>query len=149
MRSNLMVHDHETPMVLIVEDEPMIASTLEMMLTDRGYNVAGPASTVRGALAVLETARPEVALLDYRLGGGTTEPLLRVLQERRIPVCMLTGYGRDTLPERYRQYPVLEKPFGLGDLLKMLRDLCGTPAVESRAARVTGAGDRHAHETPG
>lgn len=120
-----MAHDHESTTVLIVEDELMIATTLEMMLSDRGYRVVDPVSTVEDALAVLETVRPDVALLDYRLGGSTTEPLLQVLQERQIPVCMLTGYGRDALPERYQKYPVLEKPFSLGELLAELQRICG------------------------
>lgn len=120
-----MVRDNDPPTVLIVEDELLIATTMEMMLSDRGYRVVALAPTVSEALAVLETTQPDVALLDYRLAGGTTEPLLRVLQDRRIPVCMLTGYGRDALPERYQQYPVLEKPFGLDDLLDVLRRACG------------------------
>jgi DNA-binding response OmpR family regulator len=120
-----MAHDHEPKTVLIVEDELMIATTLEMMLSDRGYRVVEPVSTVEDALAVLESVRPDVALLDYRLNGSTTEPLLSVLQERQIPVCMLTGYGRDALPQRYQKYPVLEKPFSLGELLAELQHICG------------------------
>jgi CheY-like chemotaxis protein len=119
------MNERESPMVLIVEDELLIATTLEMMLSDKGYRIAGPASTVEEALAVLETEQPDVALLDYRLGNSTTESLLSVLQQRGIPVCMVTGYGRDALPERYQGYPVLEKPFSLGELLEELKRLCG------------------------
>jgi len=121
----MVAHDREPATVLIVEDELMIATTLEMMLSDRGYRVVDPVSTVEDALAALEKVRPDVALLDYRLGGSTTEPLLQVLQERKIPVCMLTGYGRDSLPERYQNYPVLEKPFSLGELLTELQHIFG------------------------
>ena len=120
-----MTRDHEPATVLIVEDELMIATTLEMMLSDRGYRVIDPVATVEDALAALETVRPDVALLDYRLGDSTTEPLLQVLHDRQIPVCMLTGYGRDALPKRYQKYPVLEKPFSLGELLSELQRLCG------------------------
>jgi DNA-binding NtrC family response regulator len=116
-----MRSERPLPVVLIVEDELLIATTLEMMLSDRGYRVVGPAATVEDALALLETARPDVALLDYRLAGSTTEPLLAVLKERGIPACILTGYGRDALPEHYRHYPVLEKPFGLDELLEALQ----------------------------
>jgi CheY-like chemotaxis protein len=122
---NRLMNERESPMVLIVEDELLIATTLEMMLSEKGYEIAGPAPTVEEALAVLETTQPDVALLDYRLGNSTTESLLSVLQERGIPVCMVTGYGRDALPERYQQYPVLEKPFSLSELLEELRHLCG------------------------
>ena len=120
-----MVRDHTSTTVLIVEDELLIATTLEMMLSDRGYRVIEPVATVEDALAVLEKVRPDVALLDYRLGDSTTEPLLQVLKDRQVPVCMLTGYGRDALPERYQTYPVLEKPFSLGELLSELQRICG------------------------
>jgi DNA-binding NtrC family response regulator len=122
---NRLMNERESPMVLIGEDELLIATTLEMMLSDKGYRIAGPASTVEEALAVLETEQPDVALLDYRLGNSTTESLLSVLQQRGISVCMVTGYGRDALPERYQGYPVLEKPFSLGELLEELKRLCG------------------------
>ena len=121
-----MAIERDSPMVLVVEDELLIAMTLEMMLVEKGYRVLGPASTVQEALALLETRQPDVALLDYRLGGSTTESLLPLMQSRQIPVCMLTGYGRDALPERYRQYRVLEKPFSLDELLKELNRLCGS-----------------------
>ena len=121
-----MAIERGSPMVLVVEDELLIAMTLEMMLVEKGYRVLGPASTVQEALALLETRQPDVALLDYRLGGSTTESLLPLMESRQIPVCMLTGYGRDALPERYRQYRVLEKPFSLDELLKELNRLCGS-----------------------
>ena len=121
-----MAIERGSPMVLVVEDELLIAMTLEMMLVEKGYRVLGPASTVQEALALLETRQPDVALLDYRLGGSTTESLLPLMQSRQIPVCMLTGYGRDALPEHYRQYRVLEKPFSLDELLKELNRLCGS-----------------------
>jgi DNA-binding response OmpR family regulator len=120
-----VTNERGKPLVLIVEDDPMIASTLEMVLVDQGYEVAGPAATVEDALQALQATRPDAALLDYRLGGSTTEPLLDELQQRQIPVCMLTGYDRSMLPERYRHLPVLEKPFGMADLLRELRQLCG------------------------
>lgn len=123
-----MSDESKGPLVLIVEDELMIASTLEMMLGDKGYQIAGPASTLDDAFALLQTVRPDAALLDYRLGGSTTEPLLAQLQERDIPVCILTGYGRDALPERYQLYPLLQKPFSLGELLGVLRQLCAEPS---------------------
>lgn len=119
-----MSKESNSPLVLIVEDELLIATTLEMMLGDKGYRIAGPVSTVEDALALLKTTQPDVALLDYRLGGSTTEPLLADLKARDIPVCMLTGYGRDALPARYQEYHVLEKPFSMAELLGELQRLC-------------------------
>jgi PleD family two-component response regulator len=51
--------------VLIVEDEPLIALDLEAMLERRGARIVGPAATVREALSLLQSERPDVALLDF------------------------------------------------------------------------------------
>lgn len=117
--------EDQSPAVLIVEDEELIASTMEMILSDKGYRVIGPVATIEEALAMLETTSPDAALLDYRIGGSTTESLLPILQERAIPVCVLTGYGREALPEAYRHCLFLEKPFNLRTLLDKLQELCG------------------------
>jgi DNA-binding NtrC family response regulator len=98
-------------LILIVEDEMLIACSLQAFLEDSGERVLGPVADVSEALALLQDARPDVALIDYRLGTGTTEPLLPALQERNVPVCVLTGYSQAQLPAAYAQCVVVEKPF--------------------------------------
>jgi DNA-binding NtrC family response regulator len=111
------------PSVLVVEDELLIAATLEMALEDQGYRVLGPVATVEAASELLERSTPDLALIDYRLARTTTEALLPILQERRIPVCVLTGYGRAQLPPSYDGYAVLEKPFSLRALIETVTGL--------------------------
>jgi DNA-binding response OmpR family regulator len=109
--------------VLVVEDELMIAATLEMALESKGYRVLGPVATIDEAIGLLETVRPDLALIDYRLARTTTEALLPVLDAQRVPVCVLTGYGRAQLPVAYAGYTVLEKPFSMKDLLATIAGL--------------------------
>ncbi|HEV7779126.1 MAG TPA: response regulator [Luteibacter sp.] len=111
------------PQVLVVEDELMIAATLEMALESKGYRVLGPVATIDEAIGLLETVRPDLALIDYRLARTTTEALLPVLDAHRVPVCVLTGYGRAQLPVTYAGYTVLEKPFSMKDLLATIAGL--------------------------
>jgi DNA-binding response OmpR family regulator len=103
--------------ILVVEDELLIATSLEMSLQGHGHSVVGPVSTVAAAREILETEKPDLALLDYRLAGSTTEPLLPELRRRGIPVCVLSGYGRGQLPDAYADCHLVEKPFYMRDLL--------------------------------
>jgi DNA-binding response OmpR family regulator len=106
--------------VLVVEDEMLIATSLEIVLESNGHRVLGPVATVDAARAALEHAQPDLALIDYRLADSTTEPLLPDLRQRHIPACVLTGYSRDQLPESYADCHVLEKPFRMRALLEAI-----------------------------
>ena len=110
-------------LVLVVEDELMIATTLEFALESQGYRVLGPVATVDDALALLDQTRPDLALIDYRLATTTTEALLPSLVSRAIPVCVLTGYNRCQLPPAYADFTTLEKPFRLQTLMQALERL--------------------------
>ena len=112
-----------SPLVLVVEDELLIAASLEIALEGRGYRVLGPVATVDEALALLETSRPDLALIDYRLASTTTEDLVAPLQALRIPICVLTGYSPQQLPDTYAQCLVLEKPFRMNTLIDGLKRL--------------------------
>nr|WP_255484007.1 response regulator [Rhodanobacter sp. A1T4] len=108
---------------MVVEDELMIATTLEFALESKGYRVLGPVATVSEALALLETATPNIALIDYRLATTTTEALLPSLDSLQVSVCVLTGYNPDQLPPAYSEYTKLEKPFRLNTLMQALEKL--------------------------
>lgn len=108
------------PLVLLVEDEMLIAITLETILETNGYRILGPVATVENAMTLLESTRPDMALLDYRLASSTTELLLPVLAQQGIPVCVLSGYSRQQLPAAYDECTMLEKPFGVSSVLAAL-----------------------------
>jgi DNA-binding NtrC family response regulator len=107
-------------LVMVVEDELLVATTLEAALENSGYHVLGPVSTVPAAMSLLRTSRPDVALIDYRLATTTTETLLPSLKSRRIPVCVITGCGPSQLPPAYAGLTVLEKPFRIKTLMEAL-----------------------------
>ena len=56
--------------VLIIEDDPIIAAHLTILLQEHGYNVVGIADEFEVALAVAERTRPTVALVDVHLMGS-------------------------------------------------------------------------------
>src|SRR3954470_23249348 len=53
----------------IVEDERVIALSIESTLDDLGYDHCGPASSYGEALELLETDTPDLLLLDINLAG--------------------------------------------------------------------------------
>jgi DNA-binding response OmpR family regulator len=108
------------PFVMVVEDDMLIAATLEIALESREYRMLGPVATVEEAQRLLETSEPDIALIDYRLATTTTEKLLPSLNSRHIPICVLTG--ADELPPTYAGCTVLKKPFRLNALLDALKE---------------------------
>jgi DNA-binding NtrC family response regulator len=80
--------------ILIVDDEDVIAATLEEFLTSEGYEVA-TARDADSALALVQSLEPEVALCDVQLPGLDGLDLLdRLLQIRpETLVLMITAYA--------------------------------------------------------
>lgn len=82
-----------TTRILVVEDEPDIATVLTLMLETAGYEVA-VAQTLGGARHVLaESSPPALTLLDVALPDGNGLDLCRVLHGRwpEHPIVVLTA----------------------------------------------------------
>src|SRR4051794_37719889 len=97
--------------ILVVEDEMIAAWVLEKILTELGCKVIGPAARVKEALAMIEAEVIEAVLLDVNLNGEKSYPVADALAARGVPFVFSTGYNEDSLPEGYRDFPVLQKPY--------------------------------------
>ena len=84
-------------LVLVVEDEFLIALDLELLLRRHGWRVLGPAATVAAALRLLVGATPDVALLDVNLGGELVTPVAEELRARGVPFVLASAYDRHGL----------------------------------------------------
>lgn len=102
--------------ILIVEDEPIIAMSLEDMLHDFGCEVVGPVLRLADARATARDERLDGAILDVNLGDGPTFSVAEILAGRGIPFCFSTGYGESAIPVEFDSAPVLQKPY-LQDVL--------------------------------
>jgi CheY-like chemotaxis protein len=108
--------------VLVVEDEYLVARPLCRLLTAMGAKIVGPAATIAQALALLETTdRIDFGLLDINLRGVPAFPIADALIARGVRFAFATGYGDDLIPERYRGVTILQKPFGATSLSSALR----------------------------
>jgi response regulator NasT len=116
--------------VLIAEDETIIRLDLRGLLEGAGHEVCAEAKDGVEAVELARSEEPEVALLDVkmpRLDG--IEAAKQILEERPIPIVMLTAYGQDELVSRAIEAGVfgyLVKPFREADLL---------PAIQTARAR--------------
>ena len=79
--------------ILIVEDELIIASDIEMILTEAGYEVTGIATNYDDALQSIETNKPDLILLDINLESDADGVILaeEINKKYQIPFIYLTS----------------------------------------------------------
>lgn len=121
--------------VLVLEDEVLIGELIAEWLADDGHRVRGPVASVDEALALTAEKGIDAALLDVRLGNGSSLELARMLQAQHIPFAFLTGYPHLLMPTDLRDAPRLEKPFEHAQVLSMLRQLLQAPAKPEHRGR--------------
>lgn len=109
--------------ILVVEDEMLVAMSVEDMLLELGHEVAGLASRLGAALALARDSRFDAAIVDVNLAGEPGFPIADLLIERGIPFLFATGHGRQRIEERYRDYPMLQKPFRTAELGAALAEI--------------------------
>lgn len=103
--------------ILIVEDEVLIADTIERYLLNKGHEVIGKAISFEEAKALFLRERPDLLLLDIRLSGPQTGiDFAQYLQQQPqpIPFIFLTSQvdsrsindAKATFPAGYLSKPV-------------------------------------------
>ncbi len=116
--------------ILIAEDETIIRLDLRDLLERAGFDVCAEAKDGEEAVALARASLPDLAIMDVkmpRLDG--IEAARTILEERPIPIVMLTAYGQQELVSRAVEAGVfgyLVKPFRESDLL---------PAIATARAR--------------
>ena len=116
--------------VLVAEDETIIRLDLVEMLARAGLDVVGEARDGVEAVELARAHEPDLAVLDVkmpRLDG--IEAARRILDERPIPIVMLTAYGQDELVGRAVEAGVF------GYLVKPFREVDLLPAIQAARAR--------------
>jgi len=122
-------------LVLVVDDDPAVATSLEKFLIPRGYQVLSALDGSSG-LALAKSRHPDVILLDVLLPHGQNG--LDVLSELKkdpevkdIPVMMLSFLEKTKLSEQKGAADYITKPIPWKDLLASLRRATGSSPTES------------------
>jgi len=107
--------------ILIVEDEGVVALSLQAVLKKMGYKVVGIAVTGNEAIALAQEHKPDVILMDIHIKGDidgiqTTE---KINEFSDVPVIFLTAYADDETVQRAiktRSHSYLVKPYNPREL---------------------------------
>jgi DNA-binding NtrC family response regulator len=107
--------------VLVVEDEPLIAMSVEADLQDAGAAIVKITHSVASARRAIDEGKFDAAVIDLHVADGDASPLIEVLSERGTPVVVTTGAGaHGELPDPSKAVAILQKPYPQGDLIKVI-----------------------------
>ena len=102
--------------ILIVEDETIVAMTIEDALQEMGYSVVGTVSTAEDAIKMAGDARPDLILMDIRIQGEKDgiAAAEEITAQYHIPIIYLTAHADEKTFKRAMKtqpYGYLIKPF--------------------------------------
>jgi CheY-like chemotaxis protein len=126
-----MPHENASALrILVVEDEMLVALLLQTLLEEFGHRIVGPVAQLDAAIEMAEREPVDLAILDVNINGAEVYPVAATLQSRNIPFLFVTGYGRTSLREPYRNRPALQKPYRSDDLRHAIAEVVGTRGAE-------------------
>ncbi len=137
----------ETPVVLVIEDDPPVRGLLSDVLEGEGYEVVAvhDGST---ALQVIASLQVDLITLDLDLPGLSGSDLLEVLRRRKgkiPPVIVVTSTKPVLRRTRQMAQLVVNKPFDIDELLQGALDLLPRrlPRAEARLREMVARADEH------
>jgi DNA-binding NtrC family response regulator len=111
--------------VLVLEDDYLLATDLQMALETIGATVIGPFGNAREAAEALVEEKPDCAFVDVNLGHGPTFDVPRALAQHAVPFVFVTGYDADAIPQEFTGVARLEKPIETKKVLETVSLLLG------------------------
>ena len=97
---------------LIIEDEVMIAATIEFVLRDCGFDSFDIAASSMDAIRAAARRCPDLITADVTLAAGDGIEAIRIIcRKPSIPVIIITGHAAADIREQVPDYPVPTKPF--------------------------------------
>jgi CheY-like chemotaxis protein len=119
-----------SPEILVVDDDPVLRSTVGEALLERGYRVV-EAAEGEAALRRITESEPRLILLDMEMPTMDGWSFARALRERygrRIPVIVMTARDSSRLrADEIGANADLGKPFDLERLYEVVADTIGPP----------------------
>jgi len=120
---------HRKKKILAVDDDGLVRRSLELLLTDAGYE-ALVAGSGEEALGILKAKHVDLLITDIRMPGMDGLQVIQAVrdycQEKKkstIPEIVLTAYNDDRVKESVLRMGVKEfllKPFKVDEFLRVL-----------------------------
>jgi len=123
--------------IILVEDEILVAMMMRDILSDLGFSVVGPFSRLSEAMIAAVHDDIDAGIIDVNLGGEFVYPVAEVLVARDIPFIFVTGYGVESIDDRFASVPVIKKP-----VQRQVLQTIFAPAVREEAAAFSTFGAR-------
>src|SRR6187402_3366381 len=101
---------HEAMRCLLVEDDPSVIAAFELVLEHAGSLCVTAAGSEREALRCIDQSRPDIALLDLDIEGGSSLGVATLLLAKDVPLAFVSGYPQSDLPFPFDGLPFLHKP---------------------------------------
>ena len=99
------------PVILVAEDEALIAWDLCDTVETAGYAVEGPFQDISSAMLSFQKHKPDLAILDVQLNDGNVFPLAEQLMAEDVPVIFHSGnHGPNEINARFPKACSLAKP---------------------------------------
>ena len=110
--------------VLIVEDEVIVAFSLESEVEDAGGQIIGPAHSLEEAQVLLDQPI-DVAILDINLDGESVWPVARALHDRGVPYVLASANCDDprATDPVFADVPCFDKPVPMPRLIATIANL--------------------------
>ena len=113
--------------ILVVEDEYLIAMSLQDALENAGSVVVGPVPSVDKAIKTIELdPHIDAAVVDVNLGGVLAYPVADMLIARKIPFVFTSGYEDNVLRNDIPRLRIAPNPICSGRWRKRWSKPCRT-----------------------
>jgi len=110
------------PKILVVDDEPLVLSTIERALSKSGYIVV-PTSNAEDFFSALSKDRYDLLIIDMHVGFISPDVFVKKAKELAPDSKILTISG--SYPSVVEGESFLQKPFKIDDLREKVRALIG------------------------
>ena len=109
--------------VMLLEDEAIIAFSVEDMLIELGCSIVGPAMNLDEAMALATNAEIDAAVLDININSDRSYGVARELQRRDVPFVFASGYDESGVSWDGIPVEILPKPYRKDQLEQALTQL--------------------------
>jgi DNA-binding NarL/FixJ family response regulator len=124
--SGAEIRPDRAPRILVVEDDFLVATEMEVALQIAGFIVTGVAATAEEAIALARSTRPDLAIVDIRLYGARdgVDAALVMFRDHALRSIFATAHADAAV--RQRAAPAaplgwLQKPYSMPLLIDTVR----------------------------
>jgi len=115
--------------ILIVEDEPVVANDVKLVLEKNGFDVVGIAKDFQNAIEIFNKSKIDLVLCDINLGSDKSGIMLaKELRniKKEIPIVYVSAYSDEqTINDAFssQPYSFITKPFTENQLIVTVKRL--------------------------